>query len=462
MPVVSPEAMALLGVRESDLEPLSLAHFMKFTKSIDEATQLFVRHTDRRAKLLEDLRAKQSDLTHAPRNLRLRPEVLHKQQIITILTQQKANMDQQNERVLRRLAIQEARTILDSQKEQAQSARSEAKTEAFREKVRSARRKMQEAVESRTYTARPTPPEEPRRIKDVAAHLQRAQAVRDSQRRQLEQNAARFQEQAAKAHQTSIELLNQTIAKAQGRVDDTSRRLALFDPKVAEWRGKLQAKGSERDNLAREKQSRVRENEAQRVERERQELHAREERSMLLQQKNADESQAKLARFHEEFERKSRAVEDASGQIRHQREETVRAMLEHQVETEERMKARDREERAKAFERATAKAERAEEIRRLGRIRMSEIEKEKRDKVDGVTGSLASLQPEMLKVLSARERAKRAFDEKRLAITDLHRNAKITTEAELVTELGIALGVNAMEAQAIVHTAKQPPSLYVR
>jgi hypothetical protein len=60
------EAMSLLGITELDIDPLSLHHFMKHTTTLDEASLLYRKHSQRRAQLRDQLAQKREELARAP------------------------------------------------------------------------------------------------------------------------------------------------------------------------------------------------------------------------------------------------------------------------------------------------------------------------------------------------------------------------------------------------------------
>jgi hypothetical protein len=454
---IDKEGMALLGITEADLDPLSLHHFMKFTKTLDEANLLYQKHMERRARLLEELNAKRKELLHQqPKNLKPSAEVLHEQHMIAMLTQQAANMEQEGSAILRRLAIQQLRTVLEFQKKVAESARTDAKAGAQSEKILSARRAAQEAVESRQMSPRRVDPGQPPPVKDVAAHLQRARTVRESQMKQLEEKAARVQEQVAKAHQTADEILNETVARAQQKVVVTEKRLALVSPRLAEKQQQLLQRASERDALAKEKQNRIKETEEERIARQTQQLQVKEQRAQTLLQKLAEENRLKLAKEKEEFERRNRAAEQIFEQLKQQKAETARAIAQHRVEVEQRLVVQEHEKRAKVFEKATANAEKGEEVRRIGRMRVTEAQKELREKTEAAAGYAANLQGEKVRAIQAKERARNSFAQKKAALEEISARMPHLSEAELVEELKSALGIDETEANGIIQAAKQP------
>jgi hypothetical protein len=335
---VHKDAMSLLGITEFDLDPLSLQHFMNHTKTIEEASLLFKRHTERRLELLSQLQSKHKQLLHQPpKALKPSGEVLHEQHIISMLNQQADNMEQENGQILRHLAIQQLRTVFHFQKSNNQTTQIDAQIESHFEKVMTARRAARKAVESREFIPRQGDPGEPRPIKDVELHLRRAQAVRDSQIKQLEENAVRVQGQVAKARHNSEEILNENIARAKQKVSETERKLSLVQPRLIEKQQQLQTRASKRDSLTKEKQTKIKENEEQRIEREEQQFRDREQRAKALLLKKREEIQARLAKEREDFERRNRAAEEIWDHIKQQRAETAKVIEQHQIEAEQRL-----------------------------------------------------------------------------------------------------------------------------
>jgi hypothetical protein len=454
--------MSLLGVSDDDLEPLSVHHFMKQAQSLEEAQQLFQKHTERRTQLLEQVTAKRNELLHRepPKMARPSGEVRYERRMIALNNEQATRMEQENDKTLRRLAIQQLRAVYDAQKRASFSARVERQSTTHLDSVASARRKAQQTVEARTFESRARPPPEAQPIKNVEAHIQRAESLREAHRRQREEEARRLQEQVAKAHQNSEGILSQTVARAKQKVDDTYRRLSLIPPRVQEREQQLQARGSERDSLAVEKQRKVKETEEERIERERVELEGRFQRSTALLQKNSEEQQAKIAKEREDLERRNRAAVQIHEQLKQQREQTVRAIHQHQTEVELRLVEHEREKRTKVFERSCTHAEKSEEARRLAKMREMEAQREMREKVEQAAGVFQNLQAEKANSLARKHKAAMSFLERRAAVLEIHRTMTNMTEREMIEKLKDILAVDEMEAAEIVHAASQPRSLH--
>jgi hypothetical protein len=155
------EAMALHGITDFDLDALCLRHFMKQTKTIEEAQRLYAKHTERRARFLEGLGRTQSAILRTPKTVKPSGEALHEQLMITLLAQHTADRGQQNERILRRLAVQQLRTVFQSQRNEVESTR----VESYRGRCEV---RGEESAD----------PEEPTPMKDVELRLKRTWEVR--------------------------------------------------------------------------------------------------------------------------------------------------------------------------------------------------------------------------------------------------------------------------------------------
>jgi hypothetical protein len=452
----------LLGVSDDDLEPLSVHHFMKQAQTADEAQQLFQRHTERRAQLLEQIAAKRNELLHREPAKITKPsgEVRYERRMIALNNEQATRMEQENEKTLRRLAIQQIRTVYDAQKRASFSARVERQTTAHLDAVASARRKAQQTVEARTFEPRARPPPEAQTVRNVEVHLQRVESLRTAQQRQREEEARKREDQVAKAHQNSEGILREMVCRAQQKVDDTLRRLSLVSPGLQERQQQLHERGTKRDSVAIQKQRKVRETEEERVQRELAEMEARFQRSATLLQKISVEQQAKISKEREDLERRNRVAEQIHEQIRKQREQTVRAIRQHQTEVEMRILEHEKEKRAKVFERSYAHAAKSKEARRLARMREIEAQREMKEKVDQASGIFQNLLAEKANSVARKHKAAMSFLERRVAVLDIHRTMANMTEKEMIHKLKEILGIGDTEAAEILHAAKQPRSFY--
>jgi hypothetical protein len=89
------EAMALLGLTDADLEPLSLNHFLKQAQNVEEATRLYQAHNEKRQKYLQDLEAKRKELKtrEPPKATRPSGEVIYEQHMINLNNEQASKME---------------------------------------------------------------------------------------------------------------------------------------------------------------------------------------------------------------------------------------------------------------------------------------------------------------------------------------------------------------------------------
>jgi hypothetical protein len=124
------------------------------------------------------------------------------------------------------------------------------------------------------------------------------------------------------------------------------------------------------------------------------------------------------------------------------------------------MEAHAKEKRAKTFERASLNAERAAEVCRLGRLRMTEVQKARREKLEAAEGTIPSLPSQKAKVVRVRKRTEISFNQRKDAVLEIHRSLAHKTDEEIIEELQRLLGIEENEAGALVQAAKQPRSIF--
>jgi hypothetical protein len=95
------------------------------------------------------------------------------------------------------------------------------------------RRKGQPAASAREFPPR-SAKFESQPIKDVEAHVRRAQLLRDEQRRRLDEGAQKVEDQVQKAYRNSELIHLGNLASARRRVSDTARRTASVEPVLVE------------------------------------------------------------------------------------------------------------------------------------------------------------------------------------------------------------------------------------
>jgi hypothetical protein len=458
---VTNEAMALLGLSDEDLDPLSIGHFLKQVKTVEEATLLYHNHTEKRIRHLQDLEAKRKELAARgpPKVTRPSGEVLHEQHMINLNNEQTARMEQQNDATLRRLAIQQVRTVFHLQKEEALMERIDRQSIAQREKAQSARQAGRRIAETREFASRALELE-PRPMKDIEAHIQRAESVRMARQNERKQNAEELRQMVVKVHQNSASILDETVEKARQKVVNTERRVLGMPAKYQERDKGLQARAEARDEVAHAKIQKVKETEIERVEQRNRERADREVRSKALIQKNLQELQARLAKEKEDLQRRNKAAEQIWASIEQQKVESARQVREQHAEAHRRMAEQEKEKRAKVFEKAATDAQRGEDRRRAARQRMFEAQVELREKVEMANGFVANLEPERNKALAAKDRVRGSFTERRSALLAAAPGMRGMTSQELVAHLRELLKITQQEAESIIEAARQPRSFH--
>jgi hypothetical protein len=450
--------MTLLGVTDEDLEPLSLQSFTKTTKSREEAMILFKKYTEKREELLRQVKAKRDELMlrEPPPSSRPSGEVRHKQRMIAQSNDQAAHMEQQNEKMLRRLAIQQLRIVYHQQKYEELSARVDRQASTHSERVTESRRKGQETASARESLHRGAD-FEPKPIQEFEAPVRRAQLLREEQGRRLGEGAEKVEDQFQRAHHNSERIRRASLERLKRRVDETAERTARIRPMLVERNQELQARAAERQHVALEKQRQVCEIEQQRVERGLAGIEGRSRRSAAVLQKNSEKQRAKIAKRAEDLERRIARSQEILDEIRQQRDESAQALKERQAAVAQRLADLDREKRSKIFERSCNDAQRSEYTRRLARMRQSEAERELRAKVEKIAGTSVDFQAEMTQSLSRKEAARKNFAQRKCEVLRLHRMGHLS-ETEMIRKLRHILRVDEVEAKAIIRAAKTPSS----
>jgi hypothetical protein len=446
------EAMSLLGVTEEDLEPVTLQSFTKTTRSMEEALVLFRKSTEKRARLLQQVQAKRDELMSRgpPTSRKSSGDVPREQRMIAQSNSQAANIEQQNKRTLRRLAIHQLGTVYRQQKYEGISARVDHQARAHSQMAAESKKKEHEVASGWDFLSR-CPDFEPQPSMDD--HDCRIQLLRDERRRRLDESAQKVEHQIQKAHQNSEVIHRGRIEKVKRCVERTARRTASIEPMRVERDQHLRARAAERDHLAHERYQRVCEIEEQRVERRLAEIESRSRRSAFIIQKNSEAQRAKIAKDGEELERRIARSQEIIDELGQQRDENVRAFNERQVAAEQRIANLERQKRAKLFERSCNDAQRSENTRRLARIRQSQAERVTRAKAEKAAGTAVDLHAEAAQSLVRKERAQKSFSQKKDKVLMLHGMGHLS-DAEVILKLKNILGVEEPEARAIVRAAK--------
>lgn len=469
------EAMNLLGITSDQLELKSFQQFYNGKNTEEEAKILHQKYLMKRKQMIVDIKAKEEELREKMKEKKKEPgkidgDVVHERYLIDLNNQQLKEAENQNQIILKRIAIQQLRNICKQKKSEACSARVERLQTAQLERSHQIRMNAQSLAEKTSFQPKTCPgsardllftAKQPKTIR-IEDNLKRYAALRDEEHKKYLASTQKMHQEAERALKQVDDIVQNNVENARKKVKRVEENLSRVPDQKKQIEDQLNKRAQDYQNKANEVNTKKNEILNTKVNKIQKALDTKFANSVKVLEQNNSELSKKINAEKQILEKRNEEAEKIFQSQKERIEDKRRYFSKRDIDTLQRLDSMQKSQRNKYFELMMEHEEKVEEVRRAARAREQEAAYEIAQKTARNSQQVAELRAQKEKAQFAKVKAAEAFNIQRAQLMRMSETMANYNDNELINSLMAMLNLTEGEARNMLQTAKSPRSLHER